>query len=153
MQNIPNVKLIHPSFSNEKLLEHSSVVITLAGSSGFEAACYEKPSIVFSDVLYIMLPSVHRIKEIEKLPELIRQCLEEKVEPKDLDKFLHILEKNTFDFDLRGFNTKIKNHFYFGGYLVDTKITETQMNSFLKNNTELLKQLANEHIKKLGMKN
>tara|TARA_B110000014_G_scaffold264454_1_gene266254 strand:- start:11111 stop:12607 length:1497 start_codon:yes stop_codon:yes gene_type:complete len=153
IQNIPNVKLIHPSFSNVKLLENSSVVITLAGSSGFEAACYEKPSIVFSDALYTMLPSVHRIKEIEKLPELIRQCLEEKVNPNDLDKFLHILEKNTFDFDLRGLNTKIKNHFYYGGYLVDTEITEIQMKSFLKDNEIPLKQLVDEHIKKIRIGN
>ena len=149
IQNIPNVKLIHSSFSNEKLLENSSVVITLAGSSGFEAACYEKPSIVFSDALYTLLPSVHRIKEIERLPELIRQCLEEQVDSRDLDKFLQILEKNTFDFDLRGLNTKIKNHFYYGGYLINTVITEKQMNSFLKNNEEHLKQLTEEHIKKI----
>ena len=80
IQSIPNVKLINSSFSNEKLLKNSSVVITLAGSSGFEATCYEKPSIVFSDALYTLLPSVHRIKEIEALPELIKQCLEEKSE-------------------------------------------------------------------------
>ena len=66
-------------------------------SSGFNFEIYfEKPSIVFSDALYTLLPSVHRIKEIERLPELIRQCLEEQVDSRDLDKFLQILEKNTF---------------------------------------------------------
>jgi len=150
IQSIPNVKLINSSFSNEKLLKNSSVVITLAGSSGFEATCYEKPSIVFSDVLYTLLPSVHRITEIEALPELIKQCLEEKVHPIDLDKFLLLLEKNTFDFDLRGFNTKIKDHFFYSGFLVNTPITESQMNSFLQNNDELLKKLTTEYIKKMN---
>ena len=59
------------------------------------------------------------------------------------------MEKNTFDFDLRGLNTKIKNHFYYGGYLVDTEITEIQMKSFLKDNEIPLKQLVDEHIKKI----
>ena len=148
--DIPNVKFLHSSFSNKKLLENSSVVVTLAGSSGFEAACYEKPSIVFSDAIYTLLPSVHRIKEIEKLPELIRTCISEKVDPADLDKFLILLERNTFDFDLRGFNTKIKKHFLHGGYLVDTEISESQMKEFLENNKSVLEKLSLEHMKKIN---
>jgi hypothetical protein len=150
MMEIPNVKLLHPSVSNEKLLENSSLVVTLAGSSGFEAACYEKPSIVFSDAIYTLLPSVHRIKEMEKLPELIRTCISEKVNPEDLDKFLTLLEKNTFDFDLRGFNTKIMEHFFHGGYLVDTEISESKMKEFLENNKSMLEKLSLEHIKKIN---
>lgn len=147
---IPNVKLLHPSVSNEKLLENSSLVMTIAGTSGFEAAFYEKPSIVFSDVIYTLLSSVHRIKEIEKLPELIRTCLSEKVNPEDLDRFLTLLEKNTFDFDLRGFNTKISQAFFHGGYLVDREISESQMKEFLENNKSLLEKLSLEHIKKIN---
>ncbi len=147
---IPNVKLLHPSISNEKLLENSSLVVTIAGSSGFEAAFYEKPSIVFSDVSYTLLTSVHRIKEIEKLPEVIRTCLSEKVNPEDLDRFLTLLEKNTFDFDSRGFNTKILDHFFHGGYLVDTEISESQMKEFVENNKSLLEKLSLEHIKKIN---
>ena len=149
MMEIPNVKLLHPSVSNEKLLENSSLVLTIAGSSGLEAAFYEKPSIVFSDVNYAPLPSVHRIREIEKLPELIRTCLSEKVNPEDLDRFLTLLEKNTFDFDLRGFNTKIQEYFFQGGYLLDTKISESQMKEFLENNKSMLEKLSLEHIKKI----
>ena len=150
IMEIPNVKLLHPSVSNEKLLENSSLVLTIAGSSGFEAAFYEKPSIVFSDVDYTLLPSVHRIREIEKLPELIRTCLSEKVNPEDLDRFLTLLEKNTFDFDLRGFNTEILEHFFQGGYLLDTEISESQMKEFLENNKSMLEKLSLEHIKKIN---
>jgi len=146
---IPNVILLHPSVSNETLLENSSLVMTIAGSSGFEAAFYEKPSIVFSDVIYTMLPSVYRIKEIEKLPEIIRTWLPTKVNPEDLDRFLTILEKNTFDFDLRGFNTKIVEHFFHGGNLLDTEISELHMKEFLEKNNSELEQLSTEYMKKI----
>lgn len=148
--DIPNVKLLHPSISNEKLLERSSLVVTIAGSSGFEAAFYEKPSIVFSNVSYTLLPSVHRIKDIERLPEVIRTSLSEKVNPEDLDRFLTLLEKKTFDFDLREFNAAIMDYFFHGGYLIDTKISETQMKEFLQQNKSLLEKLTLEHIKKIN---
>ena len=148
--NIPNVRLLHPSVSNEKLLEHSSLVVTIAGTSGFEAAFYEKPSIIFADTIYTILPSVHRIKEIERLPELIRSCLLERVNASDLDRFLTILEEDTFDFDLRGFTTKIEECFFHEGNLLDTAISESQMKKFLENNRVLLDQLSLEHIKKIN---
>ena len=125
-------------------------MVTLAGSSGFEATCYEKPSIVFSDAIYTLLPSVHRIKEIERLPELIRSCLLERVNASDLDKFLTILEEDTFDFDLRGFTTKIEEYFFHEGNLLDTTISESQMKKFLDKNKTLLEKLSLEHIKKMN---
>ena len=150
MMEIPNVKLLHPSVSNVKLLEYSSLVVTIAGTSGFEAAFYEKPSIVFADTIYTILPSVHRIKEIERLPELIRSCLLERVNASDLDRFLTILEEDTFDFDLRTFTTKIHEYFFHEGNLLDTAISESQMKKFLENNRVLLEQLSLEHIKKIN---
>ena len=150
IMEIPNVKLLHPSVSNVKLLEYSSLVVTIAGTSGFEAAFYEKPSIVFADTIYTILPSVHRIKEIERLPELIRSCLLERVNASDLDRFLTILEEDTFDFDLRTFTTKIHEYFFHEGNLLDTAISESQMKKFLENNRVLLEQLSLEHIKKIN---
>jgi len=150
IMRIPNVSLIHPKISNEKLLEHCSLVITIAGSSGFEATFYEKPSIVFSDVVYSILPSVHKVCEIEKLPELIRECLLEKIHVEDLDRYLTLLEKITFDFDLFEFQTKYLEHFYFGGHLVNTEISDSQMKEFLDKNKIQIEKLTTEHIKKLN---
>ena len=146
---IPNVKLLHPSFSNKKLLEKSSLVITIAGTSGFEAVFYGKPSIVFGDTIYTPLPSVHRVRDIEKLPEMICESLFEKVNPADLDRFLVLLEKDTFDFDLREFHTKISEYFYNNGTLFDREISESQMNKFLINQKESFEKLSLEHIKKI----
>ena len=148
--DIPNVKLIHPSFSNKKLLENSSLVTTIAGTSGFEAAFYEKSSIVFADTIYTLLPSVHRIREIENLHNVIHTCLSEKVNSSDLDKFLVLLEEETFDFDLRGFNAKILTHFFNDGQLIDREISEEIMVKFLTNNKKTLEKLSLEYIKKLN---
>jgi len=149
IMDIPNVKLLHPSFSNKKLLENSSIVITVGGSSGFEAAFYEKPSMVFSDTIYTLLPSVYRIKELDQIPERMQKCLSEKVCEQDLDEFLNLLEEETFDFDLRGFYSKIHDYFFLGGTLHDREISEQQMSDFLKNENESLVTITSEYIKKL----
>ena len=149
MLSIPNVKLLHPSFSNKKLLEKSAIVVTVAGTSGFEAAFYEKPSIVFGDTIYTILPSVHRVREIENLPDIIRKCLSEQIKADDLDRFLVLLEEETFDFDLRGFYSKILDHFFYGGRLIDREISEESMMEFLNKEKESLEKLSLEHIKKL----
>ena len=149
--DIPNVKLIHPSFSNKKLLEHSSLVTTIAGTSGFEAAFYEKSSIVFADTIYTLLPSVHRIREIENLHNVIDTCLSEKVNSLDLDKFLILLDEETFDFDLRGFHAKISTHFFNNGQLIDREISEEIMVKFLTDNEKTLEKLSLEYIKKFDL--
>ncbi len=153
IMKIPNVKLLHPSVSNKILLENSSIVVTIAGTSGFEAAFYEKPSIIFGDTIYALLPSVHRVKEIEKLPEIISNCLSEKVHASDLDKFLVLLHKDTFDFDLRGFHSKIMEYFFNGGKLIDRDISESLMIKFLEDEKESFEKLSKEHIKKMEQQN
>ena len=50
--SLPNVRFLHPSFDSLTAIKNSSLVITIAGSSGLEAAFYEKPSIIFADVSY-----------------------------------------------------------------------------------------------------
>ena len=151
VHDLPAPKLIHPSFSNKKLLENSSLVTTIAGTSGFEAAFYEKHSIVFADTIYTLLPSVHRIREIEKLPNIIRTCLSEKVNSIDLDKFLILLEEETFDFDLRGFNEKILAHFFNDGELIDREISEKTMIEFLTDNEKDIEKLSLEYLEKLNL--
>ena len=59
---IPNVKLIHPSVPVEQIYKQCSLVITTAGTSGFEATFYEKPALTLADVGYSMLPSVNQVR-------------------------------------------------------------------------------------------
>jgi len=146
---IPNVTLIHPTFPSQKLIEKSSLVITISGSSGFETAFYG-PSIIFADNVYSILPSVTVIKKLEDLPTIIKNSLENKIDPNDLDKYVTLLEKNCFDFDWTGLTNKIAEIFFYNGMLVDVEISQDKMNQFLENFESVFKNLAEKHIKKLN---
>lgn len=146
---IPNLTLIHPSFSGQQLLQNCSLVVTIAGSSGFEAAFYGKPSLVFANVGYKILPSVKRVREIDLLPRILKISLEEKVNPDDLEKYLILIENNSFNFDWFDFSSKIHNKFYYNGLLHDAKISTKTMSEFLKEEEETLTLLSTEHIKKI----
>jgi hypothetical protein len=149
IMNIPNVTLIHPSFNSQELIKNSKLVFTITGSSGFEAAFYGKPSIVFTTIGYEILPSVTIIKEIESLNHNIIQSLNKDIVPLDLEKYLLKLEKNSFEFDWLGFGSKFKNEFYYGGTLVDVDISPDKLQIFLDECSPELTLLASEHIKKI----
>jgi len=151
IMDIPNVHLIHPSFSAEKLYENCSLVITIRGTSGLDAAFYKKPSIIFGDMLYSLLPSVYRLKSLEDLPNAIRQSLQKEVIPSDLDKYLTLIENNSFDFDIAAYENKELKHFYAGGILVDVEISSSTMKSFLDENKSIFDTLSSEYVKKLSV--
>ncbi len=149
IMEIPNVKLFHPSVSNNELLKKCSLVITVGGTSGFEAVFYEKPSIIFTNTNYSILPSIYKVDSVHELPSKIKQSLSSKIESSTLDKFLQILEKDSIDFDLYGFMTKMHEHFYFGGNLADVEITSLSMKNFLQENMTELEYLADAHVVKI----
>ena len=145
---LPNVKLIHPSITNEQMIRESDLVMTITGTGGLEAALYDKPAIVFADVIYSKLQSVFTVKNIEDLPKLIRHALKTKVEIKDINRYVNLIKKNSFEFDLSGvFYSIIDNYFYYGGYLKDSLITEKKMEKFLEENNEVFELITKEHIK------
>ena len=148
--NIPNVRLIHPSFPAEKIYEKCSLVITIAGTSGLDAAFYEKPAIVFSDLGYSILPSVSKLNNIQELPNLILESLEKKVISDDLDKYIKILHDNSFDFNPMDFESKINSFFYYDGHYLSVKISEEQMKIFLEQNKSIIDNLASEFEKKIN---
>ena len=149
IMNIPNVRLLHPSVSQDELFQNCSLVISAKGSSCLEATFHGKPSIVFDKVYYSMLPSVHHVETLSKLPEIIRSSLQETVNLQDVERFLTIFKKNSFDFDLQTYYLKEANEFFYNGHLVDVKITEPQMKSFIEENAQMFSVLVDEYIKKL----
>ena len=60
-----------------------------------------------------------------------------------------LLEEDTFDFDLRGFNSKILEYFFHDGKLIDRQISKESMMEFLNKEKESLEKLSLEHIKKI----
>ena len=147
---IPNVRLYHPSAIIEPLIQKSSLVISIGGTTSFEAAFYQKPSIIMADLGFAILPSVQKLNSLEELPLMIRHGLETKVNSDDLDKYLSILDEHSFDFDLKGYESNEANSFRYGGNYQDTIITNEQMKSFLDENQNLFDMLTNQHIKKLN---
>ena len=149
IMNIPNVILVHPTFSNEELYKNCSLLVTIAGTSGFEATFYGKPAITFVDLNYSILPSVSTVKNLHELPDLINESLTKKVEASSLDHFITLLEKNISKFNYADFLQKLKKEFFYGGNLVDVEIPEAKMKLFLEKNHSVLSELADEHITKI----
>jgi hypothetical protein len=146
---IPNVFLIHPSISMEKLIENSSLVISVGGTASFEAAFFGKPSIVFVDMGFSFLSSVFKLNSLEELRKTIIQALKIEVDVVELDKYVTILEKNSFEFDIFEFGLLSSNAFRHGGNLANSEISISQMELFLKNNKSILEKLAYEYNKKI----
>ena len=148
--SIPNVQLLHHSIKTEDVMKKCSLVITINGASGLEAAIHKKPSILFSDFSYSILPSVYQLKSIDELPTAIRQSLDKKVNPNDVAKYLNLLEANSIDFDLIGFDLDYHNYFYHGGHLIDTDIPEEKAKQFIKKHESSFDTLSDEFIKKIN---
>jgi capsule polysaccharide modification protein KpsS len=147
---LPNVKLIHPTVSSDEIIKKSSLIISAASTAGIEAAFYNKPSIVFSDVLYDSLSSVYKIKNISELPATIRKALNTKVDVSELNKLVDFIHNNSFEFNWSKFSMDISEQFFFGGHLVDVEIPESKMKSFLQSHETYFKILADEHMKKIN---
>ena len=148
--SIPNLTLIHPSFSSRKLIENSDLVISIGGSSGLEASFYEKPSITFSEIGYDVLPSVFRVQNIDELSNTIKTALNTKVYSQDLDRYISLLENEMFSFDSFEFTSDLKDELFLGGNLHDNTISEKQIQKILTKHESLLKKLTDEHIKKIN---
>jgi len=146
--NIPNVKIIHPSILNEEIIPKSSLVITISGTSGLEAAFYNKPTIVFTDVIYSNLSSVSCLRDWNDLPKMILNSLKINVDLNELNQYVNHIESVSFPFDAWGLEQESDDLFSFGGYLSGSKITVDGMTEFLEKNHSIFELLANEHINK-----
>jgi hypothetical protein len=145
-----NVKLIHPSISNDEMLKKCAMAMTIAGTTGLEAALYRKPCIVFSNVIYSSLPSVYRLKSLEELPMAIRESLKKEVKLLDVNEFINSLDANSFPFNNTELSIKINNEFFYDGYLFDTEINLKKAEEFLKKNHKYFEILEIQYIKKMN---
>ena len=130
-------------------MKKSSLVITIGGTSGLEANFYQIPSIILSEMDYSVLPSTEFVNNIQDLPEKIKQSLQKKVVADDLDKFVQLYQKNSFEFDYMKFVSKYCGSFYYNGNLLDAEINAKDMKSFIDENQEIILKVTNEHIKKI----
>ena len=147
---LQNVELIHPSITNEEMIKKCKIVITATGTGGLEAALYEKPSIVLADVNYQTLPSVHRITNFEELYKKIKSIVNQEVKLEDFENLTNIVLENSFEIDENENSIKVLNTFYFGGFLLDVKMDESKVDSFLIENSKFYELLADEFLKTIN---
>ena len=145
---LPNVELIHPSFSPEEIIKKSSLVVSITGTSALQAAFYEKPSIVFAHTIFDEFhPSIRRVKNLEELPNAIRSALKTKVNAIDLNRYIGIIEKESFKYNPHIFENE--SNPVFENIFSDVNISESKMKTFLNHNSKTFEMLASEHIKKI----
>jgi len=127
-------------------------VITIRGTTGLEAAFYEKPSLVFNkNSGYSELPSVTTIKKIEELPEAIKTSLKNRVKLSDLNKYVDYIEKNSVIFEQVDFTTELSNRFSYGaGFLNEENIPPKELKLFLDEFDEMFDRLTSEYLKKIN---
>jgi hypothetical protein len=148
---MPNVKLIHPSVSTEDLIQNSSFIITIAGTTAIEAAFYGKPSVVFTDVIFSSLSCVFTVKILEDLPNIIKKCLNSKVDLVELNHYVDKIKKSSFGLDIINLTTLASLLFGVGGFLDNNSISESTMGKFLQEHKKEFDKLADEHIKKIEL--
>jgi len=94
--SIPNVKLVHPNVSIEKLISKSRGVILISGGTGFEALFYKKPVILFSDEIYEELSMVTKISSFDKLHNDINNAINNyKFNNNELNALMKIINEKT----------------------------------------------------------
>jgi len=74
---LPNVKIIDPSAGTEvkEMILQSRGVVTLTGTSAFEAAMLGRPAIMFGTSFFEVIKGIHKVDSFDKLPQIIRQMI------------------------------------------------------------------------------
>ena len=83
IKKIPNVKLIHSSVDNYSLLKNSAGVVVISSTAGFEGYILGKPVILFGKVFYQYGKGVYNVSDIWKLPEILKDAVENYVPDED----------------------------------------------------------------------
>lgn len=144
---IPNVTLIHPQYDNSTLLKNSKLVITIRGTSAFKAVKFSKPSIIFGQQPFEIIPSVFRVESLLDLPDLIKNALSHTVDPSYYKKYEKLIDSKAFEFNMFDYENMRDRTFFSGGILSNVTIHEQDMVEFLKKNKKMFSNLSNEHLK------
>ncbi|KKT57844.1 MAG: hypothetical protein UW81_C0004G0016 [Candidatus Giovannonibacteria bacterium GW2011_GWC2_44_9] len=101
LKKIPNVKLIRPTETGFNLIQNAKIITTLVGTSGWEGMLLKKPVITFGDVFYNKLPMAKKCDNINDLPWLIKEQLENFIyDEKSLVNYITAIYKESADVDL-----------------------------------------------------
>ena len=122
------------------------MVISLSGSTSLDALFFKKPSIVFVDTDYSMIPEVRKIDKIENLSNTIHDALKTKVDQKNIEKYVQFIEKNSFDYNFILHVMEMQKYVFHGSLLVDVEFSEEEINEFFDKTKSRFQQLKNAYL-------
>jgi len=149
IMNLPNVELIHPDFSSKTLIQKSDLVISISGTTPFEAGNLKKPSIMFTNRFFSYLPFITVVTSIHELTNKITEILSTEYDFSDINKITNYFDKVSFPVDYHALHAKAQDLFQFGGFLVNSNIDSKKMRSFLIDNQTEFSIIADEIEKKI----
>jgi hypothetical protein len=147
--DMPNVSLIHPSFSAKELIKNCNLLVTIRGSSSLEAAYENKPSIIFGTMPHDMLPSVYKINSLKELPELIKTALNTKIDSSYIKKYNKLIKGKIVNFYWDELEILRNKEFFSGNILSDVKFKESKVKEFFKKTDSMFKILSDAHLEKM----
>ena len=104
--------------------------------------------VVFAHNIYKeFLSSIIRISSYEELSDGIRTALKTKVNLEELNRFVEIIEKESFDYNTHVFDNEYNP--ISKTLFSDVEISEAQAKTFLDHHQEVFEILASEHLKKI----
>lgn len=75
IKKLPNVQLLSPSVDSHDVIQQSDAVVTITGSSAWEAILYEKPVIAFGPLCYGFYDLVYACPSVAELPGVLSEAL------------------------------------------------------------------------------
>ena len=90
------VRLISPHVNNIDLIKKTSLVITITGTTGWEAIMFQKPVIVLGNVFYDVFDCIKKVKDIKNLPTMVRELIDKKISSEERLVCIASLIKSTY---------------------------------------------------------
>lgn len=75
LKRLHNVQLFSPSIDSHDLIRAADAVLTITGSSAWEAILYEKPAIAFGPLYYGFYPLIYQCENVAALPKTLSQAI------------------------------------------------------------------------------
>ena len=150
IMEIPNVKLIHPSYDNNILLQHSKLLVTIRGTTAYKAVKHGIPSIIFGPQPFEIIPSVFRVNSLLELPNLINKIIGKPVDASYYQKYEQLVDNLGCSFDMFYYENLRNKTFFSGNILSNVEINEQDVHDFVENNKKLFSELVIEHLKFLN---
>lgn len=101
LRKIPNVVVVHPRLRALDIIPRAELIVTLAGTAGFEAVLLKKPVVTFGEVFYNALSTVKRSLIPEELPGLVRSQLNHpRFDEEELTRFVAAILEESAEVDV-----------------------------------------------------